>query len=70
MTASDEFERAIDFNPEQGIIHMIHDRDVMTVASLLSRSAVVASVLSGACQQSGAYRSVPYSVDYVFWRVE
>ena len=49
---------------------MIHDRDVMTVASLLSRSAVVASVLSGACQQSGAYRSVPYSVDYVFWRVE
>nr|WP_249794722.1 DUF3455 domain-containing protein [Bradyrhizobium sp. Oc8] len=24
----------------------------------------------GACQQAGAYRGVPYSADYVFWRVE
>ena len=27
-------------------------------------------VTRGACQQAGAYRSVPYSADYVFWRVE
>jgi hypothetical protein len=102
----------IDFHPGQGIFHMIVDREVMTVASLLGRSAVVASVLSGAgrstddlqwlkfgvitqrgdglfygvshvqrintlggvirgaCQQAGAYRSAPYSADYVFWRVE
>jgi len=27
-------------------------------------------VTRGACQQAGAYRSVPYSADYVFWRAE
>jgi len=27
-------------------------------------------VTRGACQQAGALRSVPYSADYVFWRVE
>jgi hypothetical protein len=43
----------IDFHPGQGIFHMIVDREVMTVASLLGRSAVVASVLSGASALAG-----------------
>jgi hypothetical protein len=25
---------------------------------------------AGSCEQAGAYRSVPYSADYVFWRAE
>ena len=25
---------------------------------------------AGSCAQAGAYRSVPYSADYVFWRAE
>lgn len=25
---------------------------------------------SGPCEQAGAYRSVPYSADYIFWRAE
>ncbi|WP_245284204.1 DUF3455 domain-containing protein [Bradyrhizobium sp. WSM2254] len=27
-------------------------------------------VVRGPCTQAGAYRSVPYSADYVFWRAE
>lgn len=27
-------------------------------------------LISGPCDQAGAYRSVPYSADYVFWRAE
>jgi hypothetical protein len=27
-------------------------------------------LLRGPCDQAGAYRSVPYSADYVFWRAE
>ncbi|MDN5001572.1 DUF3455 domain-containing protein [Bradyrhizobium sp. GCM10027634] len=27
-------------------------------------------VAGGTCEQAGTYRSVPYSADYVFWRVE
>lgn len=27
-------------------------------------------LISGVCDQVGAYRSVPYSADYVFWRAE
>src|SRR6266702_1762905 len=28
------------------------------------------SMAAGSCEQAGAYRSVPYSADYVFWRAE
>ncbi len=27
-------------------------------------------MVSGPCDQAGAYRNVPYSADYVFWRAE
>ncbi|WP_346730952.1 DUF3455 domain-containing protein [Bradyrhizobium sp. 132] len=27
-------------------------------------------MVRGSCEQPGAYRSAPYSADYVFWRAE
>ena len=38
--------------------------------SHVQRINTLGGVTRGACQQAGAYRSVPYSADYVFWRVE
>lgn len=39
-------------------------------ASHVQRINTQGGVLRGTCQQAGTYRSVPYSADYVFWRVE
>ena len=67
----------IEFDPGRGIFHMIVDREVMTVANLLSRSAVIASVLSGVPALAGTPDEIrvpgeiPGTVlHYVFWRVE
>jgi hypothetical protein len=38
--------------------------------SHVQRINTLGGMIRGACQPAGTYRSVPYSADYVFWRVE
>ena len=52
-----------------GVITQIGD-GLFFRASHVQRINTQGGVIRGACQQAGTYRSVPYSADYVFWRVE